>query len=32
MNATVANPRANRLLAALPDAEWQRWQSRLEWG
>lgn len=24
------DPRANRLLAALPDAEWQRWQAQLE--
>ena len=24
------NPRANRLLAALPDAEWRRWQPQLE--
>jgi CRP-like cAMP-binding protein len=24
------DPRANRLLAALPDAEWQRWKPRLE--
>ena len=28
--AVVQDPRTNRLLAALPDDEWQRWQSRLE--
>jgi CRP-like cAMP-binding protein len=31
MKASIADPRANRLLAALPDAEWQRWQPELEW-
>ena len=25
------DPRLNRLLAALPDAEWRRWQPLLEW-
>ncbi|ODV07958.1 MAG: Crp/Fnr family transcriptional regulator [Rubrivivax sp. SCN 70-15] len=30
MKVTTADPRANRLLAALPDAEWQRWQAELE--
>jgi CRP-like cAMP-binding protein len=25
------DPRANRLLAVLPDAEWQRWLPQLEW-
>ena len=30
MNATPTNPRLNQLLAALPDSEWQRWQSHLE--
>ncbi len=28
---TVPNPRKNQLLAALPDAEWQRWLPQLEW-
>jgi len=28
--AVVPDPRKNHLLAALPDAEWQRWQSQLE--
>ena len=27
----VPDPRRNRLLAALPDAEWQRWLPQLEW-
>ena len=27
----AADPRQNRLLAALPDAEWQRWSPMLEW-
>jgi CRP-like cAMP-binding protein len=27
---TVADPRSNQLLAALPEAEWQRWQPQLE--
>jgi CRP-like cAMP-binding protein len=26
----AGDPRANRLLAALPDTEWQRWHQRLE--
>lgn len=26
----TSDPRLNRLLAALPDAEWQRWQHKLE--
>ena len=25
------NPRRNRLLRALPAAEWQRWEAQLEW-
>ena len=25
------DPKKNHLLAALPDAEWQRWQPQLEW-
>jgi CRP-like cAMP-binding protein len=28
--ASSPDPRANQLLAALPDAEWQRWQPHLE--
>jgi len=28
--ATVPNPRQNRLLAALPEAEWSRWAAHLE--
>jgi CRP-like cAMP-binding protein len=28
--ATSPNPRVNQLLAALPDAEWKRWQPHLE--
>ncbi len=28
--STVNGPRANHLLAALPDAEWQRWKDQLE--
>ena len=28
---TLSNPRDNHLLAALPPAEWQRWQPMLEW-
>jgi CRP-like cAMP-binding protein len=28
--ATSPNPRSNQLLAALPDAEWKRWQPHLE--
>jgi CRP-like cAMP-binding protein len=28
--ASASDPRQNRLLAALPDAEWLRWQPRLE--
>ena len=31
MIASPPDPRLNRLLAALPDAEWQRWQPQLEW-
>ncbi len=36
MNSTAAppthiDPRGNHLLAALPDAEWQRWKPLLEW-
>ncbi len=27
----MIDPRRNQLLAALPDAEWQRWLSQLEW-
>jgi len=27
----VPDPRSNRLLAALPQAEWQRWLPQLEW-
>lgn len=27
---TTADPRSNQLLAALPEAEWQRWQPQLE--
>jgi CRP-like cAMP-binding protein len=30
MNA-LADPRRNQLLAALPEAEWQRWLPQLEW-
>ena len=30
MIATFADHRKNRLLAALPEAEWQRWQPQLE--
>jgi CRP-like cAMP-binding protein len=29
--AISADPRNNQLLAALPDAEWQRWLPQLEW-
>jgi CRP-like cAMP-binding protein len=29
--ATLIDPRRNHLLAALPDAEWQRWLPQLEW-
>ena len=29
--APAADPRENRLLAALPCAEWQRWAPQLEW-
>ena len=28
--AVAADPRQNRLLAALPDAEWARWLPQLE--
>lgn len=31
MNQYPIDPRANSLLAALPDAEWQRWLPQLEW-
>ncbi|MBC7781379.1 MAG: Crp/Fnr family transcriptional regulator [Proteobacteria bacterium] len=31
MNAPVPDPRANALLAALPDTEWNRWEPLLEW-
>ncbi len=27
----VRDPKDNRLLAALPDQEWQRWHSQIEW-
>ena len=30
MTALASHPRSNQLLAALPDAEWQRWQPLLE--
>jgi len=30
VTATPADPRTNRLLAALPDNEWLRWQSHVE--
>jgi CRP-like cAMP-binding protein len=29
--AILPDPKRNRLLAALPDAEWQRWLPQLEW-
>jgi CRP-like cAMP-binding protein len=29
--ATTRNPRENKLLAALPEAEWQRWSNRMEY-
>jgi CRP-like cAMP-binding protein len=29
--ANDTDPKLNRLLAALPDDEWQRWQPQLEW-
>ena len=29
--AMATDPRKNQLLAALPDAEWQRWLPQLEW-
>ncbi len=28
---TTSDPRLNNLLAALPEAEWQRWEPLLEW-
>lgn len=28
---TRIDPRKNHLLAALPEAEWQRWKPQLEW-
>ena len=31
MSAALNNPKKNELLAALPDAEWQRWLPQLEW-
>ena len=31
MTKTPHDPRRNELLAALPDAEWARWQPLLEW-
>ncbi|WP_395057536.1 Crp/Fnr family transcriptional regulator [Polaromonas sp.] len=31
MTAVSPDPRKNQLLAALPDAEWQRWLPQLEW-
>ena len=31
MRAQAPDPLRNDLLAALPDAEWQRWQPQLEW-
>jgi CRP-like cAMP-binding protein len=30
VTTVASNPRANQLLAALPDAEWQRWLPQLE--
>jgi len=30
MQAIASNPKANRLLAALPDPEWQRWAPQLQ--
>ena len=30
MIASTADPRQNRLLAALPEAEWERWRPQLE--
>ena len=29
--APQIDPKKNRLLAALPSAEWQRWLPQLEW-
>ncbi len=29
--AKDSNPRLNQLLAALPEAEWRRWEPQLEW-
>ncbi len=31
LTAVSPDPRKNQLLAALPDAEWQRWLPQLEW-
>ena len=31
MAADLNNPKKNALLAALPEAEWQRWSPQLEW-
>ena len=31
MKAVTPDPRKNHLLAALPEAEWSRWQPLLEW-
>ena len=29
--SSLSNPRDNHLLRAMPPADWQRWQSQLEW-
>jgi hypothetical protein len=31
MDPQQIDPRRNELLAALPEAEWQRWLPQLEW-
>ena len=31
MTADLNNPKKNQILAALPEAEWQRWLPQLEW-
>ncbi len=31
MSTTANDPKINQLLAALPEAEWLRWQPQLEW-
>ena len=31
MNAATPDPKQNLLCAAIPDAEWQRWQPHIEW-